>query len=200
MQASFPARLSLHIKRLTLTSIMQPKQSSTFALLLKKLCVSQFKETQKAKPSVLVHSGNASRLTIRTTNEIYLRLISTVYLTFADRSRRCAKDDVSVDSRDPLQEKHSDWEMRTGVKMTTRDVTFDWISFNEKCELAKKSNGQKYLHYTPHECQYLAKTLKLHKQRAAKVLKQNKDTIADTKERARSRSRSSDPQKNGTRK
>jgi len=125
MQASFPARLSLHTKRLTLTSIMQPKQSSTFALLLKKLCMSQFKETQKAKPSVLAHSSNASRLTIRTTNEIYLRLISTVYLTFADRSRRCAKDDVSVDSRDPLQEKHSDWEMRTGVKMTTRDVTFD---------------------------------------------------------------------------
>ena len=29
---------------------------------------------------------------------------------------RCAKDDVSVDSRDPLREKDSDWEMRTGVK------------------------------------------------------------------------------------
>ena len=86
MQASFPARLSLHTKRLTLTSIMQPKQSSTFALLLKKLCVSQFKETQKAKPSVLAHSGNASRLTIRTTNEIYLRLIPTVSVPRISRS------------------------------------------------------------------------------------------------------------------
>jgi len=95
--------------------------------------------------------------------QTYSTRIRTQDLTFADRSRRCAKDGVSVDSRKPWHEKHSDWEMRIGVKMTNPDVTFDRISHNEKCELAEKSNGQKWLHYTPHEHHYLALTLKTEK-------------------------------------
>ena len=71
--------------------------------------------------------------------------------------------------------------MRTGVKMTTRDVTFDRISHDEKCQLTKTSNGQKWLHYMPHERQYLATALMVKKQRAAKVLKQNKASLADAK-------------------
>jgi len=119
--------------------------------------------------------------------------IRTQDLTFADRSRRCAEDDVSIDSRKLMHEKHSDWVMRTGVKMTNQDVTFDNPSHNEKCELAEKSNGQKWVHYTPHERHYLALTLQAEKQRATKVLQQNKDALAGAKKRARSCSRSSDP-------
>ena len=156
-----------------------------------------------AKPSVPVHSGNVSRLTIRTTNKIYLRLNTTASVPRISRSLIVA--DVALKTMSALTaEIQCEKSTLTGryvqVSKTTRDATFDRISFNEKCELAKKSNGQKYLHYTLHECQYLANTLKIHKQRAAKVLKQNKDALADAKKRARSRSRSSDPHKKGTRK
>ena len=39
-------------------------------------------------------------------------------LTFLDRQRRLAKDDISVDGKDPDKELSSDWTMSTGVKMT----------------------------------------------------------------------------------
>ena len=49
-------------------------------------------------------------------------------LTFFDRQRRFAQDDVSIDSKDPDQEFSSDWTIRTGVKMSTRDTIFANLS------------------------------------------------------------------------
>jgi len=79
--------------------------------------------------------------------------------------------------------------------MTTRDLTFNRISHNEMLELVETSSGRKKLHYTPHERLYLEMTLKAKKEKVKKVLKQNKEGLADAKKRARShsRSKSSDP-------
>lgn len=128
--------------------------------------------------------------------------IRTQDLTFTDRQRRCALDDVSIDSGRPGHENPSDWQIRTGVKMTTRDITFDNIDFNEKANMAE-SKGQKFLHYTPWQRNDLAMSLKMQKQRAAKVLQKNKDELADAKKllaekqkkrsRSQSRSQSSEP-------
>ena len=57
--------------------------------------------------------------------------ICTQDLTFADCTKRGAKDNVSVDSRNPDRERDSDWEIRTGVRMTTRYITFNRISHNK---------------------------------------------------------------------
>ena len=121
--------------------------------------------------------------------------VRTQDLTFADRQRRCAADDVSVDSDRPEHEKPSDWQIRTGVKMTTRDSTFDDIDHNKKLDMATSSQGQQFLHYTPWQRNTLATSLKMQKQRAATVLKQNKAEFAEAKKRDRSKSRShsSDP-------
>ena len=133
--------------------------------------------------------------------------VRTQDLTFTDRQRRCAKDDVSLDSDRPEHEKPSDWQMRTGVRMSTKDHTFDDIDHSKKLDMATRSQGQTWKHYTPWQRQNLQMCLELQKQRAAKVLKQNKEILADTKKRLRSKSRSksSDPpvsknRKNKTRK
>ena len=99
--------------------------------------------------------------------------VRTQDLTFADRQRRCAADDVSVDSGRPEHEKPSDWQIRTGVKMITRDSTFDDIDHNKKLDMATRSQGQKFLHYTPWQRNNLAICLKMQKQRAATVLKRS---------------------------
>ena len=83
--------------------------------------------------------------------------------------------------------------MRTGVKMDTRDVTFDKIQYNEKLAMLENSEGQKWLHYTPHQRFQLQMSLKAQKQKAAEVLKQNKIGLAEAKKRVRSRSQSSEP-------
>ena len=119
--------------------------------------------------------------------------VRTQDLTFADRQRRCALDDVSIDSGRPGHENPSDWQIRTGVKMTTRDITFDDIDHNKKLDMATDSQGQKFLHYTPWQRCNLAICLKAQKERAAKVLKQNQKGLAEAKKRARSRSQSSEP-------
>jgi len=56
----------------------------------------------------------------------------------------CAKEDVSISSRDPDCERDSDWEMRTSVKMITRDITFTNLSNNKMLELteANPSSGK----------------------------------------------------------
>ena len=81
--------------------------------------------------------------------------------------------------------------------MTTRDSTFDDIDHNKKLDMATSSQGQKFLHYTPWQRNNLATSLKMQKQRAATVLKQNKaelaeakKNLADAKKRGRSKSRS----------
>ena len=119
--------------------------------------------------------------------------VRTQDLTFTNRQRRCAADDVSVESNRPEHEKPSDWQIRTGVKMITRDSTFDDIDHNKKLDMATRSQGQKYMHYTPWQRNNLQICLKMQKQRAATVLKQNKEQLADTKKRLRSRNKSSDP-------
>ena len=50
---------------------------------------------------------------------------------FTDRTTRCAKYDVSVSNRYLDHERGSDWEIRTGVKMPTRDITFTNLSNNQ---------------------------------------------------------------------
>jgi len=99
--------------------------------------------------------------------------IHTHVLTLADRTKLCAKDDVSVDSRNSDRERASDWEMRTGVRMTTKDITFDRFSHNKHLEMAETSSGRTKLGYTPHERQYFEMSLKAKKQKVKKVLKQN---------------------------
>jgi hypothetical protein len=125
--------------------------------------------------------------------------VRTQDLTFTDRQRRCAQDDVSVDSNRPEHEKPSDWQIRTGVRMTTRDITFEAIDYNKKLEMAKRSQGQTWRHYTPWQRNNLQFCLKAQKKRAAKVLKQNQESLAEAKKRARSRSTSSDPPVSHTR-
>ena len=50
--------------------------------------------------------------------------IRTLDLTFADRQRQVAADNVSVHSTKRNHEKDSDWQFCTNVKMSTRDVTY----------------------------------------------------------------------------
>ena len=153
MLEHFPKRIFLHSRRLTLTGFMQSNQSSTFTLLFKKLCVSQFKETQMAKPSVVVHSGNVSRLTTRTANEIYLRLTPTVSVLRILHSLIIANVTLKTMSALTAEIQIANAPLtgrRTGVKMTTRDCTFDSISQNKHLELAETSSGRKKLHHTPH--------------------------------------------------
>jgi hypothetical protein len=116
--------------------------------------------------------------------------VRTQDLTFTDRQRRCAADDVSVDSDRPEHEKPSDWQIRTGVQMTTRDSTFDTIDHNKKLDMANSSQEQTWRNYTPWQRQNLQILLTGQKKRAAKVLQQKKDILADTKKRVRSKSRS----------
>jgi hypothetical protein len=97
--------------------------------------------------------------------------VRTQDLTFTDRQRRCASDDVSVDSDRPEHEKPSDWQIRTGVKMITRDSTFDDIDHNKKIDMAKRSQGQTWKHYTPWQRNNLQICLKMQKQSLNKTRK-----------------------------
>jgi len=123
--------------------------------------------------------------------------IRTQDLMFTDRTMRCTKDDVSISSRDPDRECEYDWEVHTGVKMTTRDITFSNLSHNKMLELAEANptSGKGKLGDTPFERQYLEMTLEAKKQKVLKVLKKNKEGLIEAKKRARyhSRSKSSDP-------
>ena len=69
--------------------------------------------------------------------------ICTQDLAFSDCTKRCAKYDVSVDIRDPDRERDSDWEVRTGVKMITREITFANLSNNKMLELAEANSSSR---------------------------------------------------------
>ena len=87
--------------------------------------------------------------------------------------------------------------MSTGVRMTTRDVTFANLSNTKMLELveANPSSRKGKLCCTPFKRQSLEMTLKTKKEKVAKVLEKNKEGLAEAKKRARSHShsKSSDP-------
>lgn len=87
--------------------------------------------------------------------------IRTQDLSFTYCLKRPAKDDISVDSKDSNMERASDWQMRTGVKMTTQDNTFTNMSNACMIELAEadSTSGKGKLAYTPYQRQHLKMAL-----------------------------------------
>ena len=87
--------------------------------------------------------------------------------------------------------------------MTARDITFSNISNTKMFIMVEESpsSGKTKLGYTPFERQYLKMMLKAKKEKVKRVLKQNKEGLAEAKKRARSqlRSKSSDPPVNRNR-
>ena len=73
--------------------------------------------------------------------------ICTQDLTFANRQRRVAADDVSVHSTKPNHEKDLDWQIRTGVKMSNKDFTYFELKEAKKLDLFNQE--QVWEHFAP---------------------------------------------------
>ena len=100
--------------------------------------------------------------------------IRTQDLTFADRQRRVAADDVSVDTYRPNNEKPLDWQFRTGVKMITRDHTYEGLTEDKKLDMFKRNQEHALRQFTLWQCHNMQMTLKHRKQQAAKLLQEKK--------------------------
>jgi len=199
MLDSTPPRNIKLDKRPIWTSSLKSNRSSTFVPLSRKACVNPILRGPNGKAigtgSFWLRQPFDYSKYERDLPQKDFNRVRTQDLMFADCQRRCASDDVSVDSDNCEHEKPSDWQMRIGVKMSTKDHTFDEIDHNEKLDMAKRSQGQTWRHYTPWQRHNLQMCLLQHKRRAATVLKENKEHLADAKKRLHSPScsKSSDP-------
>jgi len=91
------------------------------------------------KPLVAFHSDNVSRLIIPTGKEIYRRLILTVSVSVLRILRSLIVPHVALKT---MSASAAEIQMCTGVRMTTRDVTFTNLSNNKMIELSEANPVQ----------------------------------------------------------
>jgi len=112
--------------------------------------------------------------------------IRTADLTFADSQQSIADDDCSVQTLNPEKDKDSDWNQRTGIKMSRRDKTYT-LMFNsdiqfEAFDKAHPDEAFKKKSFSEWQQNNFRTRLLLHRNRLAKKLKQAKLDLKEKKE------------------
>ena len=102
---------------------------------------------------------------------------------------------MSVDSNKPNHKNSSDWQYRTGVKMSNKDHTYLEIKQDKKLDIFKNRQEHAWKKFTLWQRFDVEQSLKLQKQQAAELLQTKKKGLVDAKKRARSKScsKSADP-------